>query len=377
MQNAFWRLKHYRLDSDEAADAKENHATECLAACLRFSPAIRRVFIQFLFQDHPTRRLINSHLQKVSISTQQRIDNRYFLDLVLHRERHFTIVIEVKIGSREDAAQLKRYASWLKKTPQPKKYLFSLVQDHDPQFNPKEHGADAHRTWLDLYRRLNALRQKPRSATDANLITHLCGYLENEGIVMPYKIKDLKNFKLAIRATEAISAVFEQVKQTLEKDKGFEIKCKPEPKRDWWPSMHIGKTVWRKKFGGGDVKKVNLWFMVPPIWDVQHLGFGFDIDLWNKGHKNDWIAVKSKLNRWFRALTNWDVYQNNWDDAITDLDPTKIEQPPVRIVVVHQSMIGKRLESEKVWSSMSEEELVSCLVEQAKQMISKIDKLPC
>jgi hypothetical protein len=377
MQNSFWRLKHYRLASDEAADAKENHATECLAACLRFSPVIRREFIQFLFQDHPIWRLINSHLQKVSISTQQRIDNRYFLDIVLQKEGHFTIVVEVKIGSLEDAAQLKRYTNWLKgQTQQPKRHLFSLVQHHNPQFNPKDHGADAHRTWLDLYRRLNTLLQKPLSATDSTLITQLCGYLENEGIVMPYKIKDLKNFKLAINAAEAISAVFQHVKQTLEKETGFEIKCKPEPKHDSWPSMHIGKSVWRKKFGGGDIKKVNIWFMVPLIWDAQQHGFGFDIDLWNKGHKNGWIGVKPKLKRWLPALTNWQVCQDNWDNAVDNLDPKKIEQPPCRILVPHYSTIGKRLEREKFWSFMSEEKLVSCLVEQARQMISKIDKLP-
>src|SRR5206468_365498 len=79
MQNAFWRFKHYRLGSDTANDAKENHATECLAACLRFSPGIKQQFFRFLCEGDPLSKITSAELRSVVVSTQQSIDDGCFL----------------------------------------------------------------------------------------------------------------------------------------------------------------------------------------------------------------------------------------------------------------------------------------------------------
>jgi len=55
MNNPFSRLKHYRVNATDpqtrATEQQENHATECLAACLVFSSKIREAFLEYLLRD--------------------------------------------------------------------------------------------------------------------------------------------------------------------------------------------------------------------------------------------------------------------------------------------------------------------------------------
>ena len=92
MNNPFSRLKHHLPDK---IDPQENHATECLAACLVFSAKIREAFVKFLFdsEDPP----ISSYAE-IEIITQEPIASGY-IDLVLCRGSEFSLAVEVKVKS--------------------------------------------------------------------------------------------------------------------------------------------------------------------------------------------------------------------------------------------------------------------------------------
>src|SRR2546426_7803913 len=110
MQNSFIRLKHYRPDK---ADARENHATECLAACLRWSPILRLAFIKFLFPDPDAMPSEFREIDSVEIRTQESIPDG-ILDLLLSCRGLF-VAIEVKVfGNLEEQSQLQRYLAWLR-----------------------------------------------------------------------------------------------------------------------------------------------------------------------------------------------------------------------------------------------------------------------
>src|SRR5438552_13727755 len=103
MQNSFVRLKYYRPDK---ADARENHATECIAACLRWSPTFRAAFVRFLFSEGIPPKFQQS--DSIEIRTQEPIPDG-FLDLILVSENFFAVV-EVKVhGNSEDQRQLGKY----------------------------------------------------------------------------------------------------------------------------------------------------------------------------------------------------------------------------------------------------------------------------
>src|SRR5439155_6906502 len=86
MNNPFSRLKHY-LRSE--IDPQENHATECLAACLVFSSRLRDAFIRFFLDGQGT----GFTATGTEVVTQQRIEPGYaetveegYIDLVLREK---------------------------------------------------------------------------------------------------------------------------------------------------------------------------------------------------------------------------------------------------------------------------------------------------
>src|SRR5258708_4997296 len=94
MQNPFTRLKHYKPD---LIHPKENHATECLAACLQFSDEIRASFVAFLFDGMAS--TIPS-VAALDVQSQQMAGELGIPDLVLQNQGICKIAIEVKVEAQ-------------------------------------------------------------------------------------------------------------------------------------------------------------------------------------------------------------------------------------------------------------------------------------
>ena len=92
MNNPFSRLKHFIPDEN---DSQENHATECLAACLVFSSRLRREFIDFLLGGKEKVEVGDE--SKIEVETQRPIEQGGYIDLVLESPEKFTVVVEVKV----------------------------------------------------------------------------------------------------------------------------------------------------------------------------------------------------------------------------------------------------------------------------------------
>ena len=133
MNNPFSRLKHY-LPSE--IDPQENHATECLAACLVFSLKIREEFLQFLLNGA----IKTSDLAEIEVVTQQAIEGGGYIDLLLRQPGKLLLAVEVKVKSPENCdhhrKQLRNYRTWLNKQNQADAQLFTLVRNEDNCFSP-------------------------------------------------------------------------------------------------------------------------------------------------------------------------------------------------------------------------------------------------
>jgi hypothetical protein len=74
MNNPFSRLKHYTVSGTDpqarAIEQQENHATECLAACLVWSSRLRNEFIRFLLNGERT----GFTAADTEVATQQTIE---------------------------------------------------------------------------------------------------------------------------------------------------------------------------------------------------------------------------------------------------------------------------------------------------------------
>jgi len=261
--NPFLRLKHY-LVSD--IDPQENHATECLAACLVFSSKVRNRFIQFFLGDQFE--LSGS----VDIITQLPIKGGY-IDLVALQTGKFVLAVEVKVRAPENSnhhrQQLQDYRNWLNEQNGPNKYLFTLVRNEDSSFRPEEYGAHGRRTWWGLYRCLQTIRDG--SEVESALLESLCGYLESEAIVSTYEINDLLSYGPGVKARKAVTGIFNQIASRLESD-GFATSS-TEDRKDYWPQLRIQHSRWKEIFGNGKNEKVSLWFCVPGIWEATTHAF--------------------------------------------------------------------------------------------------------
>ncbi len=377
MSNPFSRLKHFTPDE---IDPQENHATECLAACLVFSLRIRQEFIKFLFRgDKPFE---TGGSSEVEIVTQEWIGDGGYVDLVLRKPNVFTIAVEVKVKSPENCDhhrnQLQNYGTWLKKEGDGYTRLFTLVRDPDKDFCPEDYGAKRH-CWRDLFkyfRGLETLKENPLTEVESNLISNFCEYLESEGIVSDYETKDLFSYSAGLMAQRAITGIFNQVESRLEAEAhGFNCVF-IDGKKGSWPRLKIAHPDWKKIFGKGNNQKISLWFTFPNSGGDEHLKHDFlvGIDLWEEEHGNDWQLVKSKLPRWLKALKSqgfdWTVSGSGKSER-KNIPAVEIQLQPKRIA------LGKTAEEPILnqTSPQSEDELVNTLVDRAKQFAAIISSL--
>ena len=147
MNNPFINLRKFVRDR---ADPKENHATESLAACLQFSPVLRKEFVRFLFGDTPLQ-FNNDDCTALEVSSQENVGKFGILDLYLSLPERIHIIVEVKVEAPEDEEQLRDYSNWLKTQGGDHKFLFSLVGFPNRKFRYSEFGVLHRRTWRDLY----------------------------------------------------------------------------------------------------------------------------------------------------------------------------------------------------------------------------------
>lgn len=373
MNNPFSRLKHYARD---LTDPQENHATESLAACLSFSPAIKKAFIEFFVG---TGACPEFSAENVEVSTQEQIlsgedNNLGYIDLVLREDDKVLMAVEVKVKAPENCdhhrQQLQSYRKWL--SNQKSGQLFTLVRNKDEAFRPEQYGAKR-KTWRDLDKHLRSLvNLDTLSNTDKNLISQFCDYLESEGIVTTYKPSDLLSYGAGIKAQKAVTGIFSQVSSQLEAI-GFDAKP-VEGHVDRWPELRIQHPEWKRVFGTGENWKISIWFCVPGIWDeVQH-AFAVEFELWERIHRNDWEKVKPKLAKWFDVLKaqkyEWVVVPARGRDKLNQ-KAAEIEAEPKRI-------FANKTEGEislKPEGPIDEDMLISTLVERVKQLAKIIESL--
>lgn len=93
--NPFSRLRHYRVEG-KLTDARENHATECLASILHFSLPIRERFLRLMFGDGAA---LNAG--ELSVTTQLGAGEFGIPDLFLSDDDDCHLAIEVKVDARE------------------------------------------------------------------------------------------------------------------------------------------------------------------------------------------------------------------------------------------------------------------------------------
>lgn len=328
MNNPFCRLKHFTKGQDEN-DLQENHAAECLAACLVFSPRIRASFIEFLFGGAPPFKLHEE--SSAEVITQYGIEDGY-IDLVLREEGVFVIALEIKVRSPENNShhrdQLKRYGAWLSTETRQNGFLFTLVKNPDSAFDPLGFGVKRRICWLELYRHLQAMpRQSGLSGVEESLITNLCEYLEREAVVSTYEIRDLLSYSSGLRAQAAVTGILNQVSSRLSGDGFHDLEI--VTRANSWPKLRISHPKWKNIFGKGKNQKVALWFKVPGIWDAEEHDFAFVIELFNEDHGNDWELIRGRLPKWFERLRGlnfeWYVWRT-WTKCETNL--TKIPFVP-------------------------------------------------
>jgi len=242
MNNPFSRLKHYTVIATDsqarAIEQQENHATECLAACLVFSSKIRNEFIRFLLNEA----VKADDSRDLDVVTQETIRGGY-IDLVLRQTKNFVIALEVKVRSPENCDhhrnQLLRYKEWLnQQTEEPHRFLFTLVRNKDARFHPEQHRANGRETWRELYKRLKEMLDADDLLdVERSLIENFCDYLGNEAIVSTYELGDLLSYAAGLRARQAITSIFNQIGDRL----GIEgFKTIPVvDRKDYWPQLRV------------------------------------------------------------------------------------------------------------------------------------------
>ncbi len=374
--NPFSRLKHY-LRSE--IDPQENHATECLAACLVFSSRLRDAFIRFLLNGERTRFTSTD----AEVVTQQRIEGETieegYIDLVLRQRGNLVIAVEVKVKSPEKCDhhrnQLQNYKRWLDEQKEERDhFLFTLVRNEDMTFHPEQYGANGRRTWWALYRSFKEmLGANDLSDVECSLVENFSDYLESEAIVSTYEIKDLLSYEAGLKARKAVTGIFNQITSRLETDGMNTVAI--EGRKDYWPQLRIIHPNWKNIFGDGQNYKVALWFCVPGIWEARGYAFFPDIELWHEDHGNDWKFVKSKLPTWLDTLRSqnfkWKVFCTWSDRGRENIPAQEITIPPKRIVASREGD-GIILNQSQL---QSEDELINALVNLVRQYATTVESL--
>lgn len=377
MNNPFWRLKHYAVSGTNpqarAIEQQENHATECLAACLVFSSRLRDAFIRFLLNGERA----GFTSADTEVVTQQTIEGGY-IDLVLRQKGNLVMAVEVKVKSPENCDhhrnQLLRYKEWLnEQTEEPHRFLFTLVRNEDTTFHPRQYGANGRRTWWALYKCFEKiLGSNDLSDVESSLIKNFRDYLESEAIVSTYEIKDLLSYAAGLKARRAVTGIFSQITSRLEPEGMNTVPI--EDRKDYWPQLRIVHPNWNSIFGDGQNRKIALWFCVPGIWRETQYEFCPDIELWHEDHGNDWQFVKSNLSAWLDRLKsqnfNWRVFRT-WSNGRDNIPAQEITVEPRKIsawrngdcIILNQSQF------------QSEDELINALVSVIRQYAKTVESL--
>ena len=295
--NPFLRFKHYRTDQ-KSNDARENHATESLAACLVFSDVIRAEFLNFLFENeiHFTPEKASAFL----VSTQAETSRGKWVDLLLEEPDECAIVVEVKVRAPEDGIQIKEYVQWLSSTKKGEHYVFSLVQNPDGNFDIRKFGGKRRSTWRELTDLFKIIQTKHAETDAAVLAAHLCNYLEAEGIMSNWTPKEIAAYASGIKAKHAVETLFNQVAtQLTDRDQDFTTRI--VIKDDQWPRLEIGRTTWESIFGKlGYLNRLHVFYETTAAWGGEEESFYFELQLWNKYHQADWSLTRKSCLSGFR-----------------------------------------------------------------------------
>ncbi|MDL5045390.1 PD-(D/E)XK nuclease family protein [Oscillatoria amoena NRMC-F 0135] len=301
-------IKYQPKDSDTAIDPKENRATEVLAAALNLSDLIKEDFLKLLSDEGKFFEL--DGVDKYKIETQYRFEHDFgegFFDIFIQSEEikeQVNIVVEVKVGSKQDQSQIDKYEKWLKKE-KPDYRIFHLVVSNAGEF--RNGGKYRVITWQDLCERLKKLSESKRAekeepdSTDKKIAQNLISYLNEEGIVSMWKPEQMKSFSEGLKARNALSAFFERLKSIYE-EKGYETKIELPSRYDKWPSIRLGKKEWSDYFG--DAKVIFVYFMVEGIWGATGQEIYSEIKLFNKYcyPKESWDKIKINIPKWEEFL---------------------------------------------------------------------------
>jgi hypothetical protein len=377
MNNPFSRLKHYTISATDpearTIEQQENHATECLAACLVFSSRIRNEFIRFLLNEA----VKADDSRALDVVTQETIRGGY-IDLVLRQTKNFVIALEVKVRSPENCDhhrnQLLRYTEWLnQQTEEPHRFLFTLVRNKDARFHPEQHGANGRETWRELYKRLKQMLDADDLLdVERSLIENFCDYLGNEAIVSTYELGDLLSDAAGLRARQAITSIFNQIGDRLGIE-GFKT-ISVVDRKDYWPQLRVQNARWDSIFGEGENRKIALWFCVPGIWKANRHAFHPQIELWHEDHGNVWELAQPKLRGWLEALKSqnfrWVVFRS-WRDQRENTPAEAITAEPRKIVALRDG--DSVILNDKQFST--EDELINVLVARLKEYASLVDGL--
>ncbi len=376
MQNPFIQLKKYE---GGLCEAKENRATERLAACLILSVEIRREFLNFLFKGERCFDTINALAYEVS--TQQRTTDGDWVDLLIEKENEESIVVEVKVGCCEDSDQIRKYVKWLK-TTKGKYYVFHLVQIHDPTFKITDYGGHGHHRWEELHKYLSRSKKPNPETTDERIAEQFCDYLELEGIVSPWNPKQILDYRPGLAASRALQGLFKQVDQRL-KDLNLDYETKIIIDDEDLPRLEVGRTSWKSIFGQkGDLKRIHALYAGTDKWKYTPEQFNFEIKVWDQWRGCDWDFTKPKLSHWLRVLKEnnysdrWAVFRNN-KNLEEVIDTYSFNEPLKQIVAAGDAPTVVKdietMESDVLVGRIYSEVLNCCnLISQFNQVVSPI-----
>jgi hypothetical protein len=380
MSNPFSRLKHFTFDK---SDPQENHATECLAACLVFSNDLRNDFITFLFEGRIPDE-VKPYLDDVELTTQDTLGSSGEFgraDMLLSSANHFNLLVEVKVKAAEDGKQLEGYWKWLRIKEQQNNelpFLFTLVKNPNDSFQFSKHNVRQRFTWHALHGRIKKFGEQANHDPTASLASNFCEYLETEGIVSTYTIEDIQYYGPGLKAQKAVISILNQVGERL-KAEGYDYSVIPSSP-DGWPRLQFKHPDWDKLFGMGDNHKVWLWFTVPPVWGAEKHTFYPELLLWHEDQNNDWSQLKTKIPQWATELQQhhgFEIWrQDHWKKDSRLLgkgDMSVLESGSIWRIYATREGADSVMEGKAV---LDENTLVTKLLNQATEFAKILSSLP-
>jgi len=313
--NRFARLKHYKKDSfgPKEFDPKENHASECLAACIAWSPKIREKVISLLREAGAE--IPNDDFESVET---QAIWGNCRPDIVINFV-NTVVVFEVKVGSKERIDQLKYYRSaWATYGGGSKPiFIFSLVKAGSHSAQELESANVFRITWAQVARQLHAISNKQDcDETTINLCNDFNSYLEAEQIYSKMKPIMLNSYKAGLDAQLTLSVIFDQVETRIKESDswGKEYEVRSIFRSNEWPLLVIDHPKWSECVGHGVTKTLQgrcfdvllLWFCIPGIWGNTDHNFYPEIALWRGWWGNvEWDPELRKKMERIDTLKYW------------------------------------------------------------------------